>query len=594
MTRPAAEKKERENLSLGISLINEALFDDPCFDNIIMQLMSESLYTPQPLRRIITRDRSVRLFYRKEPKPVKWLSYFVSALGPEATMRQAKNSISSFICFIGSGESTFVMSGGLGKFEIQEWLDPQFGMNILIRLLPKDAPRIRAIQDLGVTGSVLGESRFYRGKQRLTDEDQFGKIYSQINAELNKAILIQKLGFSESEIKKGTAGCWAKSSFQLSKSLSFARTQSLIDKLAAILQEDQPYSINSVRLIRPRGDSNKTLIQQLNQQLVSTLYEDCRQNRIPNFDFCHTDFESYLTASKFIIRIGGKDDFDGTHPPTLSEIIKHFKDKDRWLIENVREFELGFLEKTLITYDENELEATKGNILHHFHGEVLFEQSTYFYLDRQWFWIEDIFIEDLNKQCQVMIGQCLEERLIDKRFDISRSEGLFNDQFLGQTGWLLLDTITADNIEACDALHFNEHFAYFVHVKKGFNNAIRELASQVHLAARRIAHDKLGGYSYISAIEDQARENHQSNNTRLKQIATQRFPPGGLKEMLRSKNPEQIVFCLAFVDTGSQERSIKTQLGAFRSNIAKFSLLKLSRDIRQYGFQFKVIQIMRP
>ncbi len=130
---------------------------------------------------------------------------------------------------------------------------------------------MRSLQDRGVTGNVLGENRFFRGRQRLTDEDQFGKIYKEINAVLNNRILLRELGFSAADVKRKTSGCWAKSSFLLSKSIAFEKMLNLVDRLNTILAKPPNFSLNSVILIRNRGEKNKELLAKLFEQLKLVL-----------------------------------------------------------------------------------------------------------------------------------------------------------------------------------------------------------------------------------------------------------------------------------------------------------------------------------
>jgi hypothetical protein len=49
-----AEKNERENLPIVISLINKSLFEDASFDSIAEDIMGPTRYAPQCLRRIFT------------------------------------------------------------------------------------------------------------------------------------------------------------------------------------------------------------------------------------------------------------------------------------------------------------------------------------------------------------------------------------------------------------------------------------------------------------------------------------------------------------------------------------------------------------
>ena len=78
-----------------------------------------------------------------------------------------------------------------------------------------------------------------------------------------------------------------------------------------------------------------------------------------------------------------------------------------------------------------------------------------------------------------------------------------------------------------------------------------------------------------------------------KQVANQMFPRNGLKSLFDQKREKDICFCLAFVDTSGNDRCLKESIEMFDSNIAKYSLIELKNGIKQYGFDFKIIQLKR-
>lgn len=584
----------REKIPVTISLIEKSQLEITDFEDIVNQITGGSSYTRQSLRRLYIRDRNVRIYFALEPKDVRWLAFMRNVLSPDSPMLKAKNRISSFVCFIESGDKIFTVTGGLGKFLVQDFLDQNFGMDILVRLIEKNAKSVRAIQDRGVTGTVLGESRFFRGKQSLADEDQFGRIYKELNAELNTRILTTDLGFSQAEVKRSNTGCWAKSSFLLGKSIGFGKMLTLVDRLRTILDDKTPnFSLNSVTLIRNRGDLNKELINSLLDALKQKFFQQCQQPDPPDFDFCHPDFEAYLSASNFLVEIDGEDDISGSEPFRLTDLIAAFKKKGRWQADTVGELDVGFLRRLLYSFDDSGTQLTRGTILEHLHGEITYNGNKFFYLDRQWYLINAAFVADLDKQCREMLKEYLRENLITERFDINRFENSFNDKFIGQKNCIVLDTILEENIEICDILLYDDRIIHLIHVKRGFNNSVRELAAQVAIAARRLAHDNFDNYTFVESIEANVRSHGKSTSPRLQKIARQPFPPGGLADLFRSRRLSEIRFTLAFVDLAKNSRHILNDIETFGSNMAKHSLLQLSRDVRKYGFEFEIVQLQK-
>jgi hypothetical protein len=56
---------------------------------------------------------------------------------------------------------------------------------------------------------------------------------------------------------------------------------------------------------------------------------------------------------------------------------------------------------------------------------------------------------------------------------------------------------------------------------------------------------------------------------------------------------KKIVYVLAVLDTASVQRDIK-DMKSFNSNIAKFSLQELSKQMRMQDLDFSITQIKRP
>jgi uncharacterized protein (TIGR04141 family) len=199
----------------------------------------------------------------------------------------------------------------------------------------------------------------------------------------------------------------------------------------------------------------------------------------------------------------------------------------------------------------------------------------------------------LNVECTEILNQVWDDTLIAEPFNLKEDEREYNSKFIDQNGMLVFDTITPENIELCDILKYDNEFIHLIHVKKGFNNSIRDLAAQVSIAAKRIMRDRKSGYKYITEVELQTKRGSVSKSEYLKKLSSQSFPMKGLQEIFEKKLDKKIGFCLAFIDTAKADRNLKTNIELFDSNIAKYSLIELRREINSLGFDFKVIQLKR-
>jgi uncharacterized protein (TIGR04141 family) len=425
----------------------------------------------------------------------------------------------------------------------------------------------------------------------LSDQDQFGKIYNELMADLDDKILIKILKFAKEDIKKEKSTCLAKSSFKINKSISFDDLLNLIKQLTKLYTEVEPFfTLNKVKQIT-RKRHNADLIKALNDKLSENIFQAYTNGESFNIDFCNKLYESYFNASSYFLRFLDGETEDLKRMPTLSDIIQKIKNEKRLEDADAVDFKHSVLFVDLYTKDDQNIILTEGTVFQHIHGEIDFKNTNYFRVDGEWYQIDASFIKDLDKECAEMISRTWDTTLISKTFTKSGKEEDFNIQFVGIPGWLVFDKITPDNIEFCDILYYDKNNVYLVHVKKGFDNSFRDLAAQMAISAKRIRSDIRDKFHYVDKVEAATRRGSKSTDPYLKRMAAQTFPAGGLKSILKNMPEKNIVFCLAFLDTAPTQRSIKANLDKFRSNIAKYMLLDIHREIISLGFDFKIVQV---
>lgn len=583
-------KSAPEKITLAFFQIEKGFFGSIPFEDIAEIIVDHSGLEDQKLDKKDWGDYQIKIYFKTERRAPRWQAFFKGVAASEADILKKKVEYASFICLIGCKENIFAIAGGQGNSVLQGFVVYNFGTEVLVRLIDKNSKVIKSLQDRGVTGTILGESKFFRGDQRMSDEDQFGKIYKSVQAELDKNILTKVFDFHATELRRRKAGCLAKSSFQLSKSLDFRKMLAVCDSLSAILEKEPKFSLNKVVQVPNRGNLNKKLIEELDAKLLDIVYKDCLAGIVPDFDFCNKDYEDYYSSSSCKVYLH-KDEISYDEPPKLSELISDLRAKDRLLLGNDTQFRISFLDLVIHTFDNDGERLTTGSVFDHLHGEVKFDERTYFKIDERWYRVNSDFIRDLNRECKGLLSDYVDEHFTMELFTEKR-EGDYNANFLGKDGFIVLDTITHENIEFCDLLKFDGRNIYVIHVKQGFTNSIRELASQVIISARTLANDRVTGFNFINGIENAARKGKKSESLVRNKIAAQKFPTGGLKNWFEAKPLGNIFFCLAILDNGD-DRNLKDEVERFKSQIAKFSIIALKREIIGLGFGFKIIQLRK-
>jgi len=585
-----------EKMPVAVYQIDLSQFEDTDFGGVVDLIVGKAKSDDhnidyEPIVDGLNKEFFIRIVSGLRSGPPRWRSYLGQVVEENSALHSYINNAYLFIAFIGYKDYLFAIAGGGGSMIIDRFTNQNFGLEILIRLFERDDQVIKGIQDRGLTGILLGQTKFYRGDQRFSDENQFGKIFQKVQAELNKKILTSTFGFNEKDLTRKVSGCLAKSSFSIGKSVDFITTLELVKRFTIILKQKPKFALNKVELLSKKKYAS--LVNELDDFLQQKIYDDWKNTGSSDVDICNKEFEKYLTAARYELTTEDSQIITFDNAPTLGnlifELIKHSALKS----DDLFNFKCSVLWLRIKTFDENGVLLTDNSVLEQMHGEVEYNGNHYFFLDGEWYKIESDFVQDLNKECSFILEKVWDDKLITEIFDIKKTEHAFNKKFIGRTNWLVFDTITPDNIEPCDLLNYDDNKVVLIHVKKGFDNSVRDLASQILIAAKRIQEDSKNNFSYINKVEKKTLKGKKSTSLRSRDLGKQVFPTGGLKQVFQGKKDHDIVFCLAFVDNTSSRGLLKDNITSFNSNIAKFSLMEAHRGIMALGYGFKVIQLSR-
>ncbi len=555
------------------------------------KLATEKKFIEQSLAAESKDGFDIKLYYQNKTSYPKWKGFAesVAAVG-EKILQKDKSWIEGFVLLLSKNDKIYAVTGGHGHFVIQDCINRDFGIDVFARLIKRDDKILKSAREKSLVGGVMGTTKFFRKNFNLFDNDSFGKIYQELKASLDKPILIDKLGFTKEDIEKDSL-CVAKPSFRINKDISFEQLLKLVDGCESILETADPVLINSVEKLLKKKD--KSLIDKLHNELIKQLWQRYSQPQDSvDFDLCAYDLEKYLTASYYEVSRGAarKNAFDGHNFEILDNADLLF---DRIKLMDNRPHDQAAFEKLIrnlkiSSYNEDGDELTYGNFLDHLLGDVQFEDKRYFLVDRTWYLIKDEFIASLNAHCANFIAK----NLIGMKKtwpDNLNGENEYNQQYIGENNTIVLDKITPENIEPCDILSWDENNLYFYHVKIGFSNTMRDLCSQISIAANKIQQDFMADKAFIKKI-------YQSLKDKIGGDAY--FDKAGKQtnniseEMFVKLFDKNLIFVLAVLDSSKKSRDIR-DIKEFGSNIAKFSLQELSKDILRVGVDLKIAQIFR-
>jgi len=535
----------------------------------------------------------VRLFFSSKDRTPNWKNFVSPILADSSDLQKDCRDI-AYIAFIYDDKNLFAISGGYGNHVIQDYSEPNFGTEIITRLISKQSDVIKSLKERGITGSILGSTIIFRRDSKLAYQDSFGKVYKELQAELSKSILTTQFGFSDEEISKAVK-CNAKRTFKLGKSINFTRLLKILKQISEVLEHEKNFTLNYCSKLNSRNKRDKLVIEGLEYLLYSKLYNYCKEKDTINFEFCAPDFEKYAKADTYNIYKGQSrvELLSEENLSNIQDILSKLCEINIFDLTDYDDFRNTISELNVKSCTNEGINLTKGPFIKHVHGEIKQNNKSYFYIDGEWYRIQYEFLNELNNFFKNGTEEVIYNKILKAPFDVSKqqTEDDYIKKYLDKGNFLVLHKIKPENIELCDLLHYDNNNTNLVHIKKGFDNSMRDLVLQILISAKRVQADiATSQFTFLKKVYESLKNGIESDSRYLRTISKQEIKENEFIELFKKKN---IIFSLAFVDTATRDKNIKKDIEEFGSNIAKFSIKELSKELRNIDFRFRIIQIKK-
>lgn len=531
----------------------------------------------------------IKVYYKKNTNPIKWKGFIGTIVKEGEPILKNFNSTSESYIIILHNKFTkryFASTGGFAHIIIQEISTNDFGLEILSRIITAADKTLRSSKERSLTGGIQGAIKFFRNDYNLYENESFGNIYNELNATINKEQLIKYFGFAKTELKADSL-CIAKNSFSLKKSISFTELLTLIEKCENLYEEPKITEINSVEKI---SKSNILLIKDLWDDLEKRIFDNYKNtDDFYSVEIANKDFEKYYYANtcSLFITIKRK-----KHKIVFEEAIRNIQsllDEIRGLDTKIsfEDFQKCISSGYIQTNDENGDLLTKDTIKNHYCSEVTVNDKSYFLIEKDWYEIGKTFIDNINEQSINFIKTL---KYNGPKMDkwSKGSENDYNASYIKKPNSLVFDKFTPQQIEACDILRWNDNNIYFYHVKKGFDNSMRDLCNQVLVAGKKVKEDSKNKFLFLEELYDRVKTN--SGKSDYSKKAKQQLSGISKKDFIDIVKQRNIVFVLAVLDTSKSDRELNN-INEFDSNIAKFALNELSKNMRNLDIKFEILQL---
>ena len=534
---------------------------------------------------LIDGDFDFKAYCFRQPKEKFYLKVF---LPDELTENHNFDIIEfSYVLFIKYKSEIYCVISGSGINVIKKYLHPTFGIEIYQRIASPTNDNIIELYIRSIANNISSKKETFNLNQTISETLEYSDIPTKIKLKVRDELKLKE--FKKYDLDKNLAIMEIGSYFYLRKKIDFEELKELIIDLHKIYVKNIPKQLT---LFNKVNDSN--LLKILDDQLLDLITNDIQSHIDPSrvrvvqneiIEMVHpTKLERFYDCDKFLIRYKfsrGKKDLEVYD---RSELYFHStkyifeslnKTNDKFEIkQNIFKLNIvGFVNKTEVTF---------GNLFSHITAEMDYSNNKFFKIDGHWYVLEDAFLEIMNDDAKSYYSKyLLKEKILINWID-GDDEDTYNKSYNDIDQCYVLDKVIKDNIELCDVLIIHNNIVYFVHVKNGFNTKMRDLYIQVILAAKRLSND-LKNKNGLTYLKKTLTEYNKRNPNKII----------GIDDFIKKiKSKElQVNFVMAFKNNHYKNENILTRIDKCKSNIAKYSLVQVVKEMQAFNFGINLIDI---
>ncbi len=526
-----------------------------------------------------------------EDKLSEWARFLPDELIPDIdTFYQTKIFL---VLFIETEYGLYALVGGGAYVVIVNFIDHQFGLSLYDRIISLDGDEAMSTKSRGITGQRVGMSEQFRDEFKLINFLQFGKIPKELNIKLKHTTAYNHFGFlldKPTERFTITVG----KAFKINRQVDFNSLHRVIEELSVIHQLAPQELLSSYIEVK-----SKAFIQELQLELGNKIYNNIpvllgtskRQEDYFEFDFCSpNNLEAFYNADTYQLK-----EKDGDRHVVFATLMDR---NDIYKTVVLRAYEtcgndqqsfLYYLRGVKVNAYKGSTRTTGSMFLFHLNAEITHNGESVFLIDTRWYKVKDSFIKSLNVQTKTIFKSFrLSNNILHKKWLLKEGtakledEANYNMLYEGKQGYIVMDTVTPDGVEICDLLYISNGEIFLIHIKHSFTARVRELTNQIEISARRVSEAVVASNrSFFMKAYDFLVRKGRSVDSLTKDEFTNLF------------FERKINYVFATASQFTDNASIETNLGRYRSNIAKFSLSTCSAEIRTLHADLLVCQILR-
>lgn len=471
------------------------------------------------------------IFFIKSRREPIWKSLILNLMEmteENETIFKIFNDSSSYIIFKIVDDEIYVMTGGRGSNYISKFIEKNFGLYLLPKLIQKNNPVLKRIVENNTSGNNLTTRRVTKNMSSLVAESNIGSIYKELSIQISNE-LAPKLGIPLEESKK-LIGVSSGDSFVIRKSISIEILENVLNTLSELSKKEDNFILN---YFVPAEKKRKK-----KSDLNNLLYDCILNNNVESFEVIADDIETfYFSSDKFIIKNDDSSIMEKEEPISFDDLISLMveKCKKKMSINFIK----NFLNSTyLLTLDDNGhtiIPQTK--IITLIRGCLEIGSDSYYLLNGEWYVFEDSYFAMLNQQykeiCNIILSK---DDGIIKRFNLKKSEKCeddYNETFKESDDVIFAHKKNFKNVEIADLIFWDDDSVYLMCNKSEYNGpGMRDLENQIFTSASIISRARDNEPNILEQYYDKLNEEDKRIISKIE-----------FKEMFKNK---KIIYVLGF------------------------------------------------
>lgn len=394
------------------------------------------------------------------------------------------NTNVSYVLFNIYNKSLYVMTGGYGSNYISKYIERNYGLYLLPKIVQQDNPIVKRLLENNLIGNQASIQKANRNNTSILSEQDLSTIYKELNVQVNYDIAkLLGVQFNNGELKTKKVNIINKDSIVIKRRFSLSQLASVIQKLNKLESKKDNFVLNYLVPAKKKGLKNS--------DLTDAMIELFKEKEYKKFTLIGDDYETYyFNASSYEITMpNGQPFLKSIEFITLQDIFSEFEIKG---IKFTKSFINDFIKHWCILTTDNAgvVSLYPLNIFNALQGYIEYgkDNQLCYLINGEWYVFEPIYMKTLNEEYSKIFDmkEVLSEPL-KVQFNLIRkaeNEDKYNKLFKNNDKAIMTHTALCNNIEIADIIFYDDNTLYLMHNKGKFDGSgTRDLTNQILTAS---------------------------------------------------------------------------------------------------------------